>query len=34
MSLLKRKYTCKTCGKTFQSKERLENHKKTHKKEK
>jgi hypothetical protein len=34
VSILKRKFTCRACGKTFQSKERLENHKKTHKKEK
>lgn len=31
MQILKRKYTCRECGKTFQSKERLENHKKIHK---
>ena len=31
MSILKRKYTYRVCGKSFQSKERLENHKKIHK---
>jgi hypothetical protein len=33
MHFLRRKHVCRVCGKVFESKERLENHKKTHRRE-
>jgi uncharacterized Zn-finger protein len=33
MPFLRKKYACNICGKTFASKDRLQNHKKTHRKD-